>query len=605
MFTLPLLATIPCPSPQCYTPSTSTFNSTAFSAWLLSQAGAPSLRVAPGAYTLPPPTGRAHLVLPPLTATNLDFTGVTLVCADRKGAGVYLSQWVGSTLAGLSLRYAAPPSSSVAVTAVGAGTVDVEVEGGHPADDYTDGSVASCNVFTADSRLRKPLSFDVYVTAVAPLGGAAFRLTVANEGQLAGIVPGDLLGCRVPGGGMTVTIDGAINSTFSDVTLFGGPAFGFLEAAGGGNTYLRPIITYPDPPPGAAHPPLLSTSADGLHSSGARVGPRVEGAHFQGMDDDGIAVHGGFMLVTDAEAAGSGGRLWATLHGALQAGDRLLLYDKAFAPAPLPLPPSFLPAYYTVLAVAPAPHSYAPPFNASKTMPSQKLPAQGGYQIITLGGAPLPPAVGFDFVASNADAVGSHFLLRNNTILNHRARGMLIKASHGVIEGNRITNSSLGGIIVTPELYWEEASYAHNVTVFNNTVTLTSSGSQSYGGIALGAVAPNGKLVAAAPGHSAVAIVDNTLVDCGYAPLWLNAGGNVSVVGNRLVAPFHAPTPAGLPHCCEPLPNEAIAVFASGVLGLRVEGNCVQPAPPGESSLAYLFNVTNSSGAWEGGVVLC
>lgn len=409
---------------------------------------------------------------------------------------------------------------------------------------------------------------------------------------------------------MTVTIDGATNCTFANVALFGGPCFGFLEAGGGGNAYLNVSIRHPAAPPGAAFPPLLSTSADGLHSSGARVGPRVEGALFEGMDDDGIAVHGGFMLVTDAAAAavggGGGGRIWATLHGALAVGDRVLLYDRAFAPAPLPAPPAFAPIAFTVLAVARAPPSYAPPFNVSRTMPSQALPAPGGYQVVDLGGPqPLPAGVGFDFVAANADAVGAGFALRNNVIRNHRARGMLIKGSHGVVEGNVITNSSLGGIIITPELYWEEASYATNVTVRNNIITLTSSGQQSYGGIALGAVAPNGRLAVGAPGHSAIAILDNTLVDCGYAPVWLNAGGNVSVVGNRIVTPFHAASASGLPHCCLPLPNAPVALLASGVQGLRVERNCAQPAPAGEGVPFQLLNVSDCQGAWEGGVALC
>ena len=237
-------------------------------------------------------------------------------------------------------------------------------------------------------------------------------------------------------------------------------------------------------------------------------------------------------------------------------------------------------------------------------MPSQKLPA--AYQIVTLGGsAPLPAGLAFDFVAVNADAVGSGFVLRNNTIRNHRARGMLLKGSDGLVEGNAISNSSLGGIIITPELYWEEASYARNVTVRDNTVTLTSGGAQSYGGIALGAVAPNGRLAVGAPGHVGVLIENNTLVDCGYAPLWLNAGGNVTVRGNRIVTPFHAPAPAGLPHCCLPLPDAATAVFATGVQALLLEGNCVQPAPPGESSLGALVNVTDCTGAWAGGVTLC
>jgi hypothetical protein len=607
-------APIPCPSAACYTPASGTFNSSDFSAWLLGHAAATpvALRVAPGTYALPASSGRAHLVLPPLTATSLDFSGVTLVCADRALAGVYLSGWVASSLTGLALRYARPPSSSVAITAINATarTVDVVVEAGHPTDDYVAGTVASCNIFTAGSRLRKPLVQDVYVASVAPLGGgSAFRLSVDNAGQLDNVSVGDLLGCRVPGGGMTFTVDGATNCTFSNVALYGGPCFGFLESGGGGNAYMNASIRYPDAPPGAAHSPLLSTSADGFHSAGARVGPRIEGSTFEGMDDDGIAIHGGFMLVTDAEAAGGaagGGRVWTTLHGAVHVGDRVLFYDTIFAPAPLPSAPSFAPTPFVVTAVSPAPPSYAPPFNVSHTMPSQKIPAQGGYQIISLAGpAPLPPALGFDFVAVNADAVGSHYVLRNNTIRNHRARGMLLKGSHGLVHGNVITNSSLGGIIITPELYWTEASFALNITVRANVITLTSSNLQSYGGIALGAVAPDGRL-ATAPGHVSVVIENNTVVDAGYAPIWLNAGGNVSVLGNRIITPFHASSPFNVPHCCLPLPSDqAIAVYAESVAGLRVEGNCVEPAPPGESVLDFLLNVTNCTGVWAGGVALC
>lgn len=600
---------IPCPSSLCYT-SPPTFDSSAFSAWLLSFSPLPpSLRVAPGSYALPLPTGRAHLVLPPLANTSLDFSFVTLTCADRAGAGLYLSNWFNVSLTGLSLAYAAPPSSTAAITAVdaAAGTLDVVPEPGHPTEDFVAGTVASCNFFSPATRLRTPLAEDLYVSAVAPLGGGAFRLTASNAGQLKGVAAGDLVGCRVPGGGMTVTLEGTEGLNFSNVTLFGGPCFGFLESGGGGgNAFTNVSIRFPAPPPGALHPPLLSTSADGFHSSGARRGPRIEGALFEGMDDDGIAVHGGFMLVTDAApfSQGGGGRVWATVHGALAPGDRVLFYDKGFAPVPAPPGPSFAPTFYVVLAVEPAARNYTPPCNASTTMPSQKLPAP--IQVVTLGGGPpLPAALGFDFVLSNADAVGAGYVLRGNTIRNHRARGMLLKAPDGLVEGNAITNSSLGGIIITPELYWEEAGFSRNVTVRGNTVTLTSSGSQSYGGIALGAVAPGGALAVKAPGHAGVVIENNTLVDCGYAPIWLNAGGNVTLRGNRLVAPFHAPSPEGLPHCCMPLPAEAIAVLARGVEGLLAERNCVAPAPAGQGSLGQLLNVTECSGQWEGGVTLC
>jgi hypothetical protein len=324
------------------------------------------------------------------------------------------------------------------------------------------------------------------------------------------------------------------------------------------------------------------------------------------MDDDGIAIHGGFLLVTDANAAT--GQIWLVDHGPLAPGDALRLYSPAFAPLPPPLPPAYAPTDYVIEAVQRAPRGYAPPRNASRTMPSQTLPANEGYAIVTIRGgaaAALPPGLGFDFVASNANAVGSGFLIQGCSISNHRARGMLLKGSHGRALDNNITNSSLGGIIVTPELYWREASYAHNVTIASNRVTLTSSGVQSYGGIALGAVAPGGALVAGGAGHSSIDILNNTLTDCGYMPVWLNAAGSVRLLGNRLEAPFNlAPGGGALPQCCLPLPYEqAVAVYAAGMSDLQVAGNCVAPAP--RSGLRALLNVSSSSGAWEGGVVLC
>lgn len=94
------------------------------------------------------------------------------------------------------------------------------------------------------------------------------------------------------------------------------------------------------------------------------------------------------------------------------------------------------------------------------------------------------------------------------------------------------------------------------------------------------------------------------LVDCGYAPIWLNAAGNVTLRGNRVVTPFHAASAADLPDCCEPLPADKIAVYAQSVRGLVADGNCVQPAAG--SALQYLFNATaDCDGAFAGGVTLC
>ena len=113
-----------------------------------------------------------------------------------------------------------------------------------------------------------------------------------------------------------------------------------------------------------------------------------------------------------------------------------------------------------------------------------------GFAAGSVAGEPL----GFDCIAVNANRTGNHFSIRNTTIRNHRACGMLIKASHGAIDNNLIEGSTMGGIIIPPELYWAEADYSRDLRVTNNVIRNVGKSIQAYGGLAIGAVDPNDKL---------------------------------------------------------------------------------------------------------------
>jgi hypothetical protein len=77
---------------------------------------------------------------------------------------------------------------------------------------------------------------------------------------------------------------------------------------------------------------------------------------------------------------------------------------------------------------------------------------------------------GFDYLAGNPSASAAGFVLRNNTIRNHRERGMNLKADNGTVEGNVIDGSSTVGIKVGPESYWAESCYSRNMVIRNNTI---------------------------------------------------------------------------------------------------------------------------------------
>jgi hypothetical protein len=323
------------------------------------------------------------------------------------------------------------------------------------------------------------------------------------------------------------------------------------------------------------------------------VSPTVSGCLLEGHNDDGIALHGAYSLVVDASAAAApaetgapegGGtfQIWVTSRD-YSAGDRVRLYSPVFS----------LAATVTVLAVAAPqpPGTYAPPRNSSRTMPSTKLQPEphAWYQLLTVQGA-RPAGLAFDWVAFNADKACRGFALLRSTIRNHRARGMLIKASDGAVLGNHIENSTLGGIVITPELHWGEGDFSSNLTVAGNTVRSVRIGKQCFGGLALGAIGPNGRFASGPPfGFSDIRIRNNTFDDVSETSLWVSSAARVEVSGNRFLRPYaYAPVAT----CCPPYPiPKNVISWVTEASGVTFSGNCVQsPGQPGVT----VFNATGS-----------
>ena len=420
---------------------------------------------------------------------------------------------------------------------------------------------------------------------------------------------GDTLGCRNAAFAFTFHVDGCTTSTFANITLKGGPGFGFFHghpqssvgirdpAAQGGNIFSSVVLTYPDPPAGADALPVLSASADAFHISGLPTGPRIINSLLEGHNDDGIAIHGAYSVVVDRQ----GDRIWVT-SADYTIGDSLRLYDAAFRFA----------GDVRVSAVAeaqPRGH-YAPPHQHSSSMPNKKLlpEPQQWYQVLTLSG-PLPDSLCFDWVVFSAGHASSGFELRGNIIRNHRARGMLIKASHGVVIDNHIANSSLGGIIITPELNWGEGDYVHNVTVSHNSVSGVCIGKQCYGGVALGAVNSSREFAAGSPrGHKDVVIVGNTFRNISQMNLWVSSADRVHIEANTVYSPYaYAPVAV----CCPPYPfpkpgATSYVAWATESSDVRVIGNCVvqDKAFPGEVFFRFTPSIVNGS-APHGGFLPC
>ena len=107
-----------------------------------------------------------------------------------------------------------------------------KVHEGYPLDDWQSGKAIACYVFDRNTRWWKHGSLDMYSVGVTSLPApGSYRLHYDHDvgPTQQPIVVGDLLGCRQAEGAFTVETIDCADMLWSDITLYGGPGFGYFE----------------------------------------------------------------------------------------------------------------------------------------------------------------------------------------------------------------------------------------------------------------------------------------------------------------------------------------------------------------------------------------
>ncbi|MBE3097387.1 MAG: right-handed parallel beta-helix repeat-containing protein, partial [Planctomycetes bacterium] len=433
-------------------------------------------------------------------------------------------------------------------------------------------------VFDPKTRQWKPGTYDLGAERVERLGPNRFRLFWRGRPRHAAAV-GDLMAFR--GRGNTdIRVGDCAAMTLADITILSGGGFCIHEDGGDGGSRFSYKVTYGPKPPGATAAPLIACNADAFHSSGVRKGPTLENCLFEGMCDDGIPIHGSYSLV------------------ARSSGDRLVVTDGRFRPGdPLRLltPEGEVAAEAAVRSIAPL-KDFQPPAAKSRHRTFADL-TRRRFSELTLD---RPLAAGFDWLVSNPAAIGSGYVVRNNIIRNHRARGMLLKADNGLVEGNTVDGSTIAGIVIAPELWWSEACYSRNVIVRNNTIrrvgyATTGPWSEQAGAVT---VCGAGGKTESSSGHRHIVIEGNTIEDCSGPNLIIAAAKDVLVKNNRFVRPMGDPSRRGADRGIDP----GALVWLSACDDVRLEGNTVsQPGPGLEKLIVTTPSARNVTGL-DGGI---
>jgi hypothetical protein len=481
------------------------------------KAGKKTVTIPPGSYRVTPPAHGAHLQLHGIENFEVDARSVTLIFTDQHRGGIEFRDCRNVKFRGATLRLETLPFTQGVVEAIAADGrfYDIRIEKGYPANfddpkDFPDHPTGY--LFDPKTRWWKRGIVDNSGAKIERLGPDRFRVYwVRPLGPPAQPVEiGDPMGFRGIGF-HNVTVMNCARMDLTDLTITSAGSFAVLESGGDGGNHYSVAVKRGPRPPGAETDPLFSSTADAFHSVGVRQGPMVDHCYFEAMPDDGVAIHGTYSLVLQAEGANL-----VINKNTFKPGDPLRLFDPFGKPA----------GEAVVKSVEPL----AGFENAKKSRRVTRSDnTRGPYFRITLD-HPLP--ADFDFFASNPAAMGSGYIVRNNTIRNHRARGMLLKADNGLVEGNTVDGSTMGGIVITPEFWWNEACYSRNVTVRNNTIRNVAYWQRQWAGVVVAAIdkdpVPPG-------GHRNIVLEGNTIENVNGTNLFISSASGVIVRNNRFV----------------------------------------------------------------------
>jgi hypothetical protein len=460
--------------------------------------GSKTVTVPPGRYRVTP-RNQECLGLRNLKDVQILCDGVEMICTETTRA-LTIGHCENLTVRGLSIDYDPLPFTQGRIVALSADKAvhEIEVAAGYPSAETA--TSLKYEIFRPDTRTYRCGEYGIK-TLEKP---DPRHLRITRQGSKAADPEqvGDLIVIgseTAPGGSIphAVYVAGSRGVRLEDISVYASNCFGFLEESSHGTTYSRCRIDRRAPetdPVQRAEPRVRSLNADAFHCIGAGKGPAYLDCAAQFMGDDCINICGDYHLV-----AASTGPVLRVLSKQRQGidiavGDQVELLS------------------YSGLRLPDATVTGIEPDSAVTEAEKQFVTQQGldaglkdhlkGTQTfrITLDRAvelPLGSAIG------STRRLGNGFVVRGCSFGFNRSRGILVKASDGVIEGNTLVGNTMAAIMVAPEWWWLESGSSNNVRILNNTI-------RDCGDVAIAVYAFGGAPgVAPAGAHNTIAISGN------------------------------------------------------------------------------------------------
>ena len=414
------------------------------------------VRVRPGTYVVPENAAEWNFSgANTLKDCTVELGGVTLVFKGPSKAFALFTGCENATFRGAVMAHEVPSSSQgtvIRINRVDAAhwSFDLRIDAGYLSQLSDLRPHPTAHVFEGtakDAQGKPPWKTGggyFHPDSMQPTGEAGvLRLLMAGNVLPSELAVGDRIDLR-GAAPFSVVVKNCANMIFQDLTLGSSGLYGIVEFDGNNNRYERCSITYGPKPPGASEAPIAATGADGFHSLGSTLGPTLLNCLIEGTPDDAIAIHGRYAAITEVPTNNVVVVQGNHAAASFDPGDEMRIQDERSG-------------FYLQSKV-----------NAAERVAGGDSRTETWKY--TLDGA---PGVNAGFLVSNPKRCGPDYTIINSVVRRNRARGMLLKADDGVINGNLVEDSTIAGIVLSPEGSQNEAGYVHTATISRNTIRHT------------------------------------------------------------------------------------------------------------------------------------
>ncbi len=147
------------------------------------------------------------------------------------------------------------------------------------------------------------------------------------------------------------------------------------------------------------------------------------------------------------------------------------------------------------------------------------------------------------------------------------------------LRGRTIDGSSVSGIILSPELWWNEACYSRNVVIRNNIIRNLPANPRSYGAIAIAAITDR---PVSGYGHQHIVVEGNQIENCNGVNLLITSAQDVTVRNNRFTNPQSVATAVPGASWGE---DAGALVYVTESANVRLQGNTASGLGPAHRRL--------------------